>query len=76
LRYKNNYVLTPPKNNIRRSFMKKFYFENKISSAPKTQKTYLKIKKNISKNNKSNLPKKLIGGLTERNYINSNFHIK
>ena len=45
--------------------------ENKNSSAPKTQRTYLKIKKKIHKNTK-----KMISGYTEKKFIINKFNIK
>ena len=75
---RNISVDIPSKNNIRKC-MKKFNnndkkIENKNSSVPKTQRTYLKIKKKFQKNNK--ITKKMITGYTEKNFIINKFNIK
>ena len=72
---RNISVDIPSKNNIRKC-MKKLdnkekKIENKNSSAPKTQRTYLKIKKKIHKN-----IKKMISGYTEKKFIINKFNIK
>ncbi len=70
---RNISVDIPSKNNIRKC-MKKFNNkekkEIKNSSAPKTQRTYLKIKKN------SKITKKMISGYTAKNFIINKFNIK